>query len=255
MEKDICLSITLILAVILNLLYSTGVIFVEQVFSLSHYVFPTSYDGYGPYFYEDFRPAEDILEFASLIAQNDTEQIISLIIFGNLIDGARAGILYWYLQTESLRSLFIVIWIGFLCCAFAHSVTGGIIGIITMLMFGIVLDLTRIVIYIIAWTGSWWFVMNPGNLSVASPQFIVMFVETLVSLGYVVVSLTLMGLIIWRISVIENSRKKVNVSIVGSRIGSKYTSKSRKKGKKKKKRRKGKTNKNFIYKIIPNKEL
>jgi hypothetical protein len=251
-ERDGVIIFFVVLSIILNVFFALGPIFLEHLLSLSHYVFPTSYEGYGPYTttYGDFRPAEDIVEFASLAADNNTKiQIVTSIIFGNIFDNY-AGILFWLLQTEALRSIYIVVWLGFMSCIIIEYRAASI-SIVVMLIFGLI-EVVRGILYIVAWTQYWWFVTSPGDNSTLTPQFITMFVIVWVTVGYIALSLIFMGIIVGRLATRKSNRRGVvyQTDIV-SQIGTLIFGK-RKKRKKKRKRRKKK--RNFEYRRIPNKE-
>jgi hypothetical protein len=249
-ERDGVIIFFIVLSIILNVFFALGPIFLEHLLSLSHYVFPTSYEGYGPYSstFGDFRPAEDIVEFASLAADNSTKiQIVTSIIFGNIFDNY-AGIIFWLLQTEALRPIYIVVWLGFLSCIIIEY-RAAPIAIIVILICGII-EAIRGILYIVAWVQYWWFVTGPGDNSTLTPEFITMFVIVWVIVGYTVLSLIFMGIIVGRLATRRTNRRGVvyQTDIV-SQIGTVIFGRKRKKRKRKKRKKR-----KFGYKRISNKE-
>lgn len=243
---DTLISIAIVAAVILNIVFSVGVIFIQQLLSLSHYSFPTSYDGFGSYTaFGDFRPAEDMVEFASLIAGNKTREITTSILLGNFFEDFwyLPGILFWFLQTEALRSLFIVVWVGFLGCMIVDY-RGAWISAAIMIIFG-VFDVARVIVLIIAWSLNWWIVTSPGDNSEVTAEFVIMFSETLATIGYVLISGVLMVIIFGRKTAM---RRRVSGATYQTEIRSNLGSRKKKKKRKRKKKKKHK------YHRIPNKE-
>lgn len=241
-RRDACLTVTIIIVMGLNILFAIT-LFGNNIFSKSHYVYPSSFDGVGPYIFMDFRPAEEIVEFASLIT-NSSGEVISAIILGPAILENWAGLTFWILESETLRWTILIVWMGFIFCVWGEAYSGTI-SLFIVVAYGI-LEIVRLVVYTIGWTSKSWYATNPGDEPFVTPQFLIKYLITVGVLLYYILCVILMIIIMYRKEAMEKSRVSFQSKIGSSFRGRKYhISKRKQRSKRKRRNRRGSKNKGY----------
>ena len=182
-------------------LIMAGGMFVEYVFSISHYSFPTSiytsptiYDDLGPYWgYSDFRPADTMVEFTNINGTLDPDPTPVILLGWPFDDFSGAGLQYWLVQTEILRSVYIAAWALVYVCITASTESAkmtklGSSASVGIFAFFTVVELGKLIVFIVAWTSKWWIATNPGNKSDVTGQFIIIFIATISSVVFTLIS-------------------------------------------------------------------